>query len=102
MRGSENCDPITPDGFSSNHSGGILGGISNGDTIVVRLAIKPTSSIAIEQDTIDVHGRATKIVTKGRHDPCVGIRAVPIAESMMALVLVDFLLRNKLVQIKDI
>lgn len=96
MRGSENCDPITPNGFASNHAGGILGGISNGDEIVVRLAIKPTSSIAIEQDTIDIEGNPAKIVTKGRHDPCVGIRAVPIAEAMMAIVLADFAMRNKL------
>ncbi len=96
LRGSQNCDPITPTGFASNHAGGILGGISNGDEIVVRLALKPTSSIAIEQDTIDVHGRPAKIATKGRHDPCVGIRAVPIAEAMMALVLVDHFLRDRL------
>jgi chorismate synthase len=99
MKGSENCDPITPTGFQSNHAGGILGGISNGDEIVVRIAIKPTSSIAIEQDTIDIEGRPAKISTKGRHDPCVGIRAVPIAEAMMALVLADFFLRNKLSRI---
>ena len=101
MRGSENCDPITPAGFKTNHAGGILGGISNGDEIIARLAIKPTSSIALEQDTIDNEGRPAKIMTKGRHDPCVGIRAVPIAEAMMALVLVDFLMRNKLVRIKE-
>lgn len=95
LRGSQNCDAITPDGFRTNHAGGILGGISNGDEIRVRLALKPTSSIAIEQDTIDIHGRPTTIATKGRHDPCVGIRAVPIAEAMMALALVDFFLRNK-------
>lgn len=100
MRGSENCDPITPAGFKSNHAGGILGGISNGDEIVVRLALKPTSSIAIEQETIDIHGQPARIATRGRHDPCVGIRAVPIAEAMMALVLVDFYLRNKLARLK--
>jgi chorismate synthase len=94
MRGSENCDPITPKGFASNHAGGILGGISNGDEIVIRMALKPTSSIAIEQDTIDIHGNAAKVATKGRHDPCVGIRAVPIAEAMMALVLADHFLRD--------
>ena len=96
MRGSENSDPITPTGFVSNHSGGILGGISNGDKIVVRMAVKPTSSIATPQDTIDIYGNPAQISTKGRHDPCVGIRAVPIAEAMMALVLADFFLRNKL------
>ncbi len=95
MRGSENCDPITPSGFRSNNAGGILGGISNGDDIVIRLALKPTSSIATEQDTIDIHGRPAKIVTKGRHDPCVGLRAVPIAEAMLALVLTDYLMRNR-------
>src|SRR5579863_97672 len=100
MKGSENCDPITPEGFKSNHAGGILGGISNGDEIVVRLALKPTSSIAIEQETIDIHGRPAKIATKGRHDPCVGLRAVPIAEAMMALVLADFFLRNKLSRVE--
>ncbi|HEY5599680.1 MAG TPA: chorismate synthase [Candidatus Manganitrophaceae bacterium] len=99
LKGSENCDPITPTGFKSNHAGGILGGISNGDEIVVRLAVKPTSSIAVEQETIDIHGRPAKVATKGRHDPCVGLRAVPIAEAMMALVLTDFYLRNKLSRI---
>ncbi len=99
MRGSENCDPITPTGFKSNHAGGILGGISNGDEIVVRLALKPTSSIAIEQETIDIHGQPARIATRGRHDPCVGLRAVPIAEAMMALVLIDFYLRNKLARL---
>ncbi|MFQ5598717.1 MAG: chorismate synthase [Nitrospiria bacterium] len=101
LKGSQNCDPLTPDGFRSNHAGGILGGISNGDDIIVRLALKPTSSIAIEQETIDIYGRSRIIATKGRHDPCVGIRAVPIAESMMALVLVDFFLRNKLAKMPD-
>ena len=101
LRGSENCDPITPRGFKTNYAGGILGGISNGDEIIAKMAIKPTSSIAIEQETIDIHGRPAKIMTKGRHDPCVGIRAVPIAESMMALVLVDFFLRNKLTKFQD-
>ncbi|MBI3605475.1 MAG: chorismate synthase [Nitrospirae bacterium] len=96
LRGSENCDPITPKGFQSNHAGGILGGISNGDTLIVRLALKPTSSIAREQETIDIQGKPAKISTKGRHDPCVGIRAVPIAEAMMALTLADHWLRAKL------
>jgi chorismate synthase len=95
MRGSQNCDPITPRGFATNHAGGILGGISNGDEVVVRLALKPTSSIAIEQDTIDVYGKPAKIATKGRHDPCVGIRAVPIGEAMLALVLADHFLRDR-------
>jgi chorismate synthase len=95
MRGSENCDAITPKGFATNHAGGILGGISNGDEIVIRMALKPTSSIAIEQDTIDIHGNPAKVATKGRHDPCVGIRAVPIGEAMMALVLADHFLRDR-------
>lgn len=102
MKGSENCDAISPEGFRSNHSGGILGGISNGDNILVRLALKPTSSISIAQETIDTQGRPAEIVTKGRHDPCVGVRAVPIAEAMMALVLADFLLRNKLSRMKSL
>jgi chorismate synthase len=96
LRGSENADEITPDGFRTNHSGGILGGISNGDRIVVRIALKPTSSIARELDTIDRAGKPAKITTKGRHDPCVGIRAVPIAEAMMALTLADHWLRSRL------
>ena len=77
------------------HAGGILGGISNGDTVRVRLALKPTSSILTPRPTIDIHGNETEIVTKGRHDPCVGIRAVPIAEAMLALVLADHLLRHR-------
>lgn len=102
MKGSENSDPITVKGFKSNHAGGILGGISNGDSIVVRIALKPTSSIAIEQDTIDIHGNPAKISTKGRHDPCVGIRAVPIAEAMMALTLADHWLRSKVSRIDQL
>ncbi|MDX8409009.1 MAG: chorismate synthase [Mariprofundales bacterium] len=93
--GSQFGDPIRATGFSSNHAGGILGGISNGDTIRLRMALKPTSSILKPRPTIDIRGEETEIVTKGRHDPCVGIRAVPIAEAMMALVLADFLLRQR-------
>ena len=78
--------------FSDNNSGGILGGISSGQDIVVRFAVKPTSSILIPRKTIDIEGNNTEIITKGRHDPCVGIRAVPIGEAMMACVLADFLL----------
>ncbi len=78
--------------FSSNNSGGILGGISSGQDIVVRFAVKPTSSILIPRKTIDIHGNNTEIITKGRHDPCVGIRAVPVGEAMLACVLADFLL----------
>ncbi|MHB8483831.1 MAG: chorismate synthase [Nitrospiria bacterium] len=102
LKGSENCDPITPKGFKTNHAGGILGGISNGDTLIVRLALKPTSSIALEQETIDIHDNPAKISTKGRHDPCVGIRAVPIAEAMMALTLADHWLRAKLTRMDQL
>lgn len=94
-RGSEHLDAITPTGFATNRAGGILGGISNGAPIVARLALKPTSSIGIPQQTIDVRGEPATIVTKGRHDPCVGIRAVPIAEAMVLLVLADHWLRNR-------
>jgi chorismate synthase len=81
--------------FLSNHAGGILGGISTGQPIVVRFAVKPTSSILTPRLTIDREGRETEIVTKGRHDPCVGIRAVPIGEAMMAIVLADHFLRHR-------
>jgi len=94
-RGSSFGDPITPEGFASNHAGGVLGGISNGAPIRVRIALKPTSSIRIPRPTITVDGTPTEIVTKGRHDPCVGIRAVPIAEAMLALVLADHWLRQR-------
>lgn len=98
--GAENADEIRTgqDGapeFLSNNAGGILGGISSGQEIIARLAIKPTSSILTEKKTIDAHGNETEIVTKGRHDPCVGIRGVPVAEAMMACVLADHLLRHK-------
>jgi chorismate synthase len=94
-KGSEFGDAMRKTGFVSNHAGGILGGISNGDVIRVRLALKPTSSILKPRPTVDIHGNETDIVTKGRHDPCVGIRAVPIAEAMLALVLADHLLRQR-------
>ncbi len=81
--------------FLSNHAGGVLGGISTGQDVVVRLAIKPTSSIATSQPTVDVHGAEVDVVTKGRHDPCVAIRGVPVAEAMLALVLADHLLRHR-------
>jgi chorismate synthase len=93
QRGSEHRDELTPTGFKSNHAGGVLGGISSGQEIVVSLALKPTSSITLPGATIDVLGRATEISTTGRHDPCVGMRATPIAEAMMALVLMDHYLR---------
>ena len=93
--GDRNRDLMTPDGFLSNHAGGILGGISSGQDILLNIALKPTSSISIPGQTIDIHGNTQTIVTKGRHDPCVGIRAVPIAESMVAIVLMDHILRHK-------
>lgn len=95
QRGSEHRDEITPEGFTTNNSGGILGGISSGQDIRASLALKPASSILIEGRTVDKNNDQTTIVTKGRHDPCVGIRAVPIAEAMLALVLVDHLLRHR-------
>jgi chorismate synthase len=93
QRGTEHRDELTPTGFKSNHSGGVLGGISSGQDIVVSIALKPTSSITVPGDTIDLQGRPTQIATTGRHDPCVGIRATPIAEAMLALVLMDHFLR---------
>ena len=99
LTGSQNADEIRmgPDGpvFSSNHAGGILGGISSGQPVVVRFAVKPTSSILTPRKTITRSGTETEIVTKGRHDPCVGIRAVPVAEAMMACVLIDHLLLDR-------
>jgi len=99
LRGEENADEMRmADGkitFLSNHAGGILGGISTGQQIVARAAIKPTSSILTPRRTIDIHGRDTEIVTRGRHDPCVGIRGVPVAEAMLAIVLADHLLRHQ-------
>ncbi|MFQ2148948.1 chorismate synthase [Aeromonas jandaei] len=95
QKGSEHRDEMTPAGFASNHAGGILGGISSGQDIVVSMALKPTSSITVPGKTINTEGEATEMITKGRHDPCVGIRAVPIAEAMLALVLMDHLLRHR-------
>ncbi len=94
MKGSEANDEMNADGFISNHHGGVLGGLSSGAPIVIRIGIKPTSSLPKEQKTIDIHGNESSIVTKGRHDPCVAIRAVPIAEAMLALVLVDFMIQD--------
>jgi chorismate synthase len=93
QRGTEHRDELTPRGFKSNHAGGVLGGISSGQDIVVSLALKPTSSITVPGETIDLEGAACEIATTGRHDPCVGFRATPIAEAMMALVLMDHYLR---------
>ncbi|OOR91543.1 chorismate synthase [Moraxella caviae] len=93
--GHESRDELTPDGFSANHAGGILGGISSGQTIRVAIALKPTASITTAGKTIDIHGNATDVITKGRHDPCVGVRATPIAEAMLAIVLLDHYLRHR-------
>jgi len=99
LTGVENADEITigPEGpvYSSNHAGGILGGISTGQDIVVRFAVKPTSSILTTRRTITKTGEETEIITKGRHDPCVGIRAVPVGEAMMACVLLDHILLHR-------
>ncbi len=95
QRGTQHRDELTPQGFRSNHAGGVLGGISSGQDIRVSVAIKPTSSIRLPGDTIDESGAAAQIRTHGRHDPCVGIRAVPIAEAMLALVLMDHYLRQR-------
>ncbi len=95
QRGTEHRDEMTPTGFLSNHAGGILGGISTGQDIVVSIALKPTSSIRLSGRTIDSQGRAAEVQTLGRHDPCVGLRATPIAEAMLALVLMDHWLRNR-------
>ena len=95
QRGSTHGDSLTPEGFLGNNAGGILGGISTGQDIEVSIAIKPTSSILIPRETIDVEGNSTELITKGRHDPCVGIRATPIAEALLALVLIDHALRHR-------
>jgi chorismate synthase len=99
MRGSQVADEMFNENgkikFSSNNSGGVIGGISSGQDLVVRFAVKPTSSILIPRKTIDINGNNCEIITKGRHDPCVGIRGVPVGEAMMALVLADFILMNK-------
>jgi chorismate synthase len=95
QRGSEHGDELTPDGFVTNHAGGILGGISTGQDIVVTIGIKPTSSIRIPRRSIDKQGNPVMVETNGRHDPCVGIRATPIAEAMMALVLMDHALLHR-------
>lgn len=95
QRGSEHRDEIGADGFSKNDAGGTLGGISSGQDLVASIALKPTSSISVPGKTIDKSGANTEIVTKGRHDPCVGLRATPIAEAMVALVLMDHFLRHR-------
>ena len=95
QRGSEHRDEMAPDGFLSNHAGGVLGGVSSGQALRAAVAFKPTSSIRIPGRTIDRSGKEAEVVTKGRHDPCVGLRAVPIAEAMLALVLADHALRHR-------
>ncbi|MBK1693035.1 chorismate synthase [Ectothiorhodospira mobilis] len=95
QKGSEHRDEMTPEGFLSNHAGGVLGGISTGQDLRVSIALKPTSSIRLPGRSLDVHGQPVEVVTTGRHDPCVGIRATPIAEAMLALVLMDHALRHR-------
>lgn len=95
QRGTEHRDEMTPDGFLSNHAGGILGGISSGQDIIARIALKPTSSLHLPGQSIDINGNPVEVVTKGRHDPCVGIRATPIAEAMVALTIMDHFLRQR-------
>jgi chorismate synthase len=95
QKGTEHRDELTPDGFLSNNAGGVLGGISSGQDIVARIALKPTSSLRLPGRTVDRTGSAAEIITKGRHDPCVGIRATPIAEAMLAIVVMDHLLRQR-------
>jgi chorismate synthase len=95
QKGTEHSDELTPEGFLSNNAGGILGGISTGQSIIVNVAIKPTSSIRLGRNSIDKNGQPVVVETHGRHDPCVGIRATPIAEAMLALVLMDHALRHR-------
>jgi chorismate synthase len=95
QRGSQHRDELTPQGFASNHAGGVLGGISSGQPLVVHVTFKPTSSIQVPGRTIDVAGQPVDVVTTGRHDPCVGLRATPICEAMLAIVLLDHFLRNR-------
>ena len=95
QKGSYHGDELTPSGFKTNHAGGVLGGISTGQDLEVHIAIKPTSSILIAKESIDLQGQSTSVLTKGRHDPCVGIRAAPIAEALLALVVMDHALRHR-------
>ncbi len=95
QKGTEHRDEITPEGFLSNNAGGVLGGISSGQDVVVSMALKPTSSLRLPGQSVDLNGNPIEVVTEGRHDPCVGIRATPIAEAMLAIVLMDHLLRHR-------
>jgi chorismate synthase len=95
QRGSEHGDEITREGFLSNNAGGVLGGVSSGQDVMVSMAVKPASSIRRERRSINIAGEAVTVSTHGRHDPCVGIRAIPVAESMLALVLIDHALRHR-------
>lgn len=95
QKGTEHRDEMTPQGFASNNAGGILGGISSGQNILVSMALKPTSSIRLPGETVNVQGESTDVITTGRHDPCVGIRATPIAEAMLAITLMDHVLRHR-------
>ena len=95
QKGSEHRDPLTPEGFTSNNAGGTLGGISSGQDLLVSIALKPTSSLRLPVKSIDVNGEVDEVITKGRHDPCVGVRATPIAEAMLALTLMDHTLRHR-------
>jgi len=95
QKGTEHRDEMAPEGFLSNHAGGVLGGISSGQDILASIALKPTSSLRLPCQGVDIHGKPVEIVTEGRHDPCVGIRATPIAEAMMAMVLMDHVLRQR-------
>jgi len=94
-KGTQFRDEMTPDGFLSNHAGGILGGISSGQNIKASIALKPTSSLRLPGQSINSLGESVEVVTEGRHDPCVGIRATPIAEAMMAIILMDHFLRHR-------
>ncbi len=95
QKGTEHRDEITPEGFQSNYSGGVLGGISSGQDLIVHTAFKPTSSLRIPGNTINLDGEPTEVITKGRHDPCVGIRATPICEAMLAITVLDHVLRHR-------
>ena len=95
QRGSAHGDAMGPNGFDTNHAGGMLGGISSGQTIDVRVAVKPTSSILVPRNSLDTAGQPVEVITKGRHDPCVGLRATPILEAMLALVLMDAALAHR-------